>query len=216
MKLFQSEAFYNPKELTQNQTIMNTNFKKLIATLLIAFVGIGVAEAQFRFGIKAGLNVNHLSTNVKESFLDKNNAAGWTAGVMTEFQVPVIGLCFDLSVMYARMNSEKELDNKNFIQIPLNLKYKFQLPVVSSFLAPYIFTGPSFDFKLDKGTVDDFKTKTFQAVWNLGLGLELVKHLQIGASYGFGINNIIDKVYDGANTVKLHNNYWTVTAAYLF
>ena len=202
------------KEATQKQTTMK-NFKKVIATFLIAVLGIGVADAQFKFGVKAGLNVNHLSTNLKENF-DKNNAAGWTAGLMTEFQVPVIGLCFDLSLMYARMNSEKELDNKNFIQIPLNIKYKFQLPVVSSFLAPYIFTGPSFDFKLDKETLDAVKTKTFQAVWNVGLGLELVKHLQIGASYGFGINNILDKVYDGANTVSLHNNYWTVTAAYLF
>ena len=191
------------------------NFKKVVATLLIAVLGIGVADAQFRFGIKAGLNVNHLSTNISEN-LDKNNAAGWTAGLMTEFQVPVIGLCFDLSVMYARMNSEKELDNKNFIQIPVNLKYKISLPLVSRIIAPYIFTGPSFDFKLDKSTWEDVKTKTFQAVWNVGLGLELVRHLQIGASYGFGMNNILKTVYSQANPVKLHNNYWTVTAAYLF
>ena len=53
--------------------------------------------------------------------------------------------------------------------------------------------------------------------WNVGLGFELVKHLQIGASYGFGINNIVDKVSD-INTVdiKAKNNYWTVSAAYLF
>lgn len=190
--------------------------KKALIALLVAVLGFGVADAQFRFGIKAGLNVNHLS--FKDVSVDnlKNNAAGFTAGVMTEFQVPIIGLCLDLSLMYARLNSDEDLDNKNFIQIPLNLKYKFSLPVVGSFLAPYLFTGPSFDFKLDKSTLDDFKTKTFQAVWNVGLGLELVKHLQIGASYGFGINNILDKVYNEANPIKLHNNYWTVTAAYLF
>ena len=189
--------------------------KKILLTLLIAVMSIGAANAQFKFGVKAGVNVNHLSAS-KDVTFDKNNAAGWTAGVMTEFQVPIVGLCLDLSLMYARLNSDNELDNKNFIQIPLNVKYKFQLPVVSSFLAPYIFTGPSFDFKLDKNTLDDFKTKTFQAVWNVGVGVQLVKHLQIGASYGFGINNIVDKVYSEANSVKLHNNYWTITAAYLF
>lgn len=186
--------------------------KKILLALMIVVLGSGVANAQFKFGVKAGLNVNHLSLTSLE--VDDNNKAGWTAGVMTEFQVPIVGLCLDLSLMYSRLNGID--DNKNFLMVPLNVKYKFQLPVVSSFLAPYIFTGPSFDFKLDKSTLDAMKTKTFQAVWNVGLGIELIKHLQIGASYGFGINNIMDKVVTDMTGEKLHNNYWTVTAAYLF
>lgn len=198
--------------------------KKITMVLLIAIMSIGVAEAKLRFGIKAGLNVNHLSANM--TTFDKNNQAGWTAGLMTECQLPLIGLGVDLSLMYTRMNSEIliynsdgsafDVPNKNFIEIPLNLKYKISLPVVGSFLAPYIFTGPSFGFKLDKSTIDNFKTKTFQSVWNIGLGLELAKHLQIGASYGFGMNNIVKVVSSSTDPVKYHNNYWTVTAAYLF
>lgn len=197
--------------------------KKFILLMLVAVMSVGVADAKLRFGIKAGLNVNHLSANM-DTF-DKNNQAGWTAGLMTECQLPLIGLGFDLSVMYSRMNSEVLVPvdngfisepNKNFIEIPLNLKYKISLPVVGSILSPYIFTGPSFGFKLDKSTIDDFKTKTFQAVWNLGVGLELVKHLQIGASYGFGMNNIVKILPLDAAPVKYHNNYWTITAAYLF
>ena len=198
--------------------------KKIIVILLVAVMGIGVADAKFRFGIKAGVNVNNLSTNLKDSF-DKNNQAGWTAGLMTEFQIPIIGLGFDLSAMYTRLNSDLFLDgttyeatNKNFIEIPLNLKYKISLPAVGSIIAPYIFTGPAFAFKLDKETIDDFKTKTCQVAWNVGVGLELIKHLQIGASYGFGINNIVSKIPVGITTTdyKTKNNYWTVTAAYLF
>ncbi|MCH5231370.1 MAG: porin family protein [Muribaculaceae bacterium] len=188
--------------------------KKLLVALLIAVMGMGVANAQFKFGVKAGVNVNHISGAGLGDLGDPANKAGWTAGVMTEFQVPVVGICLDLSLMYSRLNSLDE--NKNFLMIPLNLKYKFGLPVVGSFLAPYIFTGPSFDFKLDKSTINNMKTKTFQAVWNVGLGIELIKHLQIGASYGFGINNIMDKVVTDMKGEKLHNNYWTITAAYLF
>ena len=188
--------------------------KKPLIALLLALMTIGVADAQFRFGIKAGVNVNHLST--KADVLENNNRAGWTAGVMTEFQVPVIGLCFDASLMYQRLNSEKELDNKNFIDIPINIKFKFGLPIVGRFISPYIFTGPDFAFKLDKAVVKDFKTKTFQSAWNIGAGLELVKHLQISASYGFGMNNIIKIVDKNSNPVSLKNNYWTITAAYLF
>lgn len=200
--------------------------KKILVLLLVAVLGASMAEAKVRFGIKAGLNVNHLSTDYK-NILNKNNQAGWTAGLMTEFQLPLIGLGADLSLMYTRMNTdvlvpiansdaELSIPNHNFIEIPVNLKYKISLPVVGSFLAPYVFTGPSFGFKLDKSTVEDFKTKTFQAVWNLGLGLELAKHLQIGASYGFGLNDIVKIASSSANPIKYHNNYWTVTAAYLF
>lgn len=197
--------------------------KKILITLLVAVMSVGAANAGLRFGIKAGLNVNHLSANM--SVLDKNNRAGWTAGVMTECNLPLVGLGVDLSLMYTRMNSEVLVPvgdeilsepNKNFLEIPLNLKYKISLPVVGSFLAPYVFTGPSFGFKLDKSTYSDFKTKTFQAVWNIGLGLEFVKHLQIGASYGFGMNNIVKLAYQSADPIKYHNNYWTITAAYLF
>lgn len=188
------------------------DFKKILVAFLIAVVGIGAADAQFRFGIKAGVNVNHLS--LKDYKIEDNNKAGWTAGVMGEFQVPIVGLCLDASLMYSRLNGLE--DNKNFLMIPINVKYKFGLPVVGSFFAPYIFTGPSFDFKLDKNTVSDFKTKTFQAVWNIGLGIELVRHLQIGASYGFGMNNIAKKISSEIDPTKLHNNYWTITAAYLF
>ena len=188
--------------------------KKLIAVLLVAVMGIGVADAGLRFGVKLGTNVNHLSSNITDNF-SKNNRAGFTGGVLAEYMTPLLGLGFDLGVQYAYMNSEIS-DNKNFIQIPLNLKYKFSLPVVGRFLAPYIFTGPSFDFKLDKNTLDAMKTKTFQTVWNVGLGLEFVHHLQIGASYGFGMNNIVKLAYNSANPVTYHNNYWTVTAAYLF
>ena len=205
-------------------------FKRILAVLVIAIMGVGLANAEFRFGVKAGLNVNNIDINKLKDTFDKDNGCGWTAGVMTEFQVPLIGLCFDLSLMYTRMNADATFDfgstdealskNRNFIQVPLNIKYKISLPAVGRIIAPYIFTGPDFSFKLDKNTVDAVKTKTCQVAWNVGLGLQLVRHLQIGASYGFGINNIIEKMPEnlGINTtdLSLKNNYWTITAAYLF
>lgn len=199
-------------------------------TLLIAVVLCTAfsANAGLRFGIKAGLNINSLHFN-KEKLIDSDNRCGWTGGVMMEYMLPVTGIGFDLSAMYTRMNAEVKYGNnnigygyqkvgKNFIEIPLNVKYKLSLPAVSNIIKPYIYTGPSFAFKCGKNTLNDFKTKTCQVAWNLGLGIELIKHLQIQASYGFGINNVA-KYADDINTVndiKAKNNYWTITAAYLF
>lgn len=81
-----------------------------------------------------------------------------------------------------------------------------------------IFTGPCFSFKLDKSLMD----KTFQCAWNIGVGVELFKHLQIAGSYGFGINDIAKGVFKSQDInvnlvqLKAKNNYWTVTAAWLF
>lgn len=210
---------------------------KRFALILAALIFVcGSAEAKiFNFGVKAGVNVNKLSFNkdFAKDLITNENSVGWEAGVMAEINVPLIGLCFDASLMYARMNNSSQAygtdsngqmetfdganAGKNFIMLPINIKYKFVLPAVSSYVAPFIFTGPDFAFKLDKNILDSMKTKTCQVAWNVGLGVELVKHLQIAASYGFGINNIADKVM-GTNQpdFKVKNNYWTVTAAWLF
>lgn len=198
--------------------------KSIIVVVLIAVMGVGVADAKLRFGLKAGVNVNDLNLKEPKATFASENGTGWTAGIMTQY-LSVIGLGFDASVMYTRLNADVfynntdlSTDNHNFIEIPINLKYRIGLPVVGNILAPYIFTGPAFAFKLDKNTVEEFKTKTCQVAWNVGLGLELFKHLQIGASYGFGINDIVSKVNIGVNAedLKTKNNYWTITAAYLF
>lgn len=225
--------------------------KKILAMALLVCLGVGTASAEFKYGIKAGLNVNRLHFNQK--ILDNSNSCGWEAGAVVDFTIPIIGLAFDASVMYQRMNngnvlnegtpatittpgtnpspsvggsnitstpSSDNLFGKNFLEIPINIKYKFSLPVVGSFLSPYVFTGPSFGIRLDKKAVKAaVESRSCQVAWNVGLGLELVKHVQVGASYGFGINNIVKAVPGaGINPTdeKVRNNYWSVTAAYLF
>lgn len=212
---------------------MKSFLKRFLAVVAIVAMTCGAANAQFRFGIKAGANFNSLKLSDPVSSLKPDNGTGFTGGVMTEFQVPIIGICADASLMYTRMNakvdgvdpanssdllSETTSGARNFFEIPVNIKYKLSLPAVSSIVAPYAFTGPSFAFKLG-GNNDVFKTKTFQCAWNVGIGVELIRHLQISGSYAFGINNVMDKMVDGINTtsdIKLRNNYWTVSAAWLF
>lgn len=196
----------------------------ILVALLAIFVSVP-ASAEFRFGVKAGLNINKLHLSNFGDNVSSDNRCGFTAGVMTEFTVPIIGIGADLSLMYTHMNErindagDKGSINKNFLEIPLNLKYKFNIPVVASIIKPMVYTGPTLALKLDKSAIDDLKTKTAQWGWNLGIGVELIKHLQISGGYTFGINNIVKKtglVDEVIKDVKLKNNYWTVTAAWLF
>jgi hypothetical protein len=205
------------------------NFRRLaLVAILFSLVAVS-ARADFRFGIKAGVNINNLHLEDYTSAFNSSNRCGFTGGVMAEFTVPVIGIGVDASLMYSRMNSSVESDDtglveaikntdKNFFEIPINLKYKIQIPAISSFLTPYIFTGPDFAFKLS-GDDSYSDTKAVQVAWNVGAGVELVKHVQVGVSYGFGINKIYNKISSSAVTssdIKAKNNYWTITAAYLF
>lgn len=202
----------------------------VIAALLICSAS---ANAKiFSFGIKAGANFNRLSFS-KEivNDINKANSSGWEAGVMVEANLPIVGLGADLSLMYARMNNNGTIfDNneeiyvagKNFIMLPLNIKYKISLPVIGKYMAPYIFTGPNFLFDLDKNTLKNIKNKKCQVAWNLGIGLEFFHHLQVGASYNFGLGKIGNSIFDGITGIDqntdytVKNNYWMVTAAYLF
>lgn len=206
--------------------------KTLAVCLMISAAALPAnADKLFRFGVKAGVNINKMHLSNVATNLDEKNRAGFTAGLMTEFKVPIIGLGFDASLMFTRLYSKTQVQtldiarsagettlNQSFFEIPINLKYKFEFPAVASIVAPYIFTGPSFAFRVS-GNDNWFKTKTFQPSWNVGAGVELFRHLQIGASYSFGISNIYKAVVteEGvSDNIKLRNNYWTVTAAYLF
>lgn len=210
------------------------SFKRIAVLITALLIFAGSANAKiFSFGVKAGANFNKLSFS-KEivNDINKANSTGWEAGVMVEANIPVVGLGVDLSLMYARMNNNGSIFDstgnevydagKNFLMLPLNLKYKISLPVVGKYLAPYVFTGPNFLFNLDKNTLKYIKNKTCQVAWNLGIGLEFFHHLQVGASYNFGLgkigNSIVDKIAGTNQNVEytVKNNYWMVTAAYLF
>ncbi|MDE6334771.1 MAG: PorT family protein [Muribaculaceae bacterium] len=203
-----------------------TIFKRIWAFAL-ALAVVMPAMAQFRIGPRVGINVNSLHFN-KEVF-SENNRVGFNAGLQAEFTVPVIGLGFDASVMYVKrnaayMNSIQSQNNtetklhSDYIEIPINFKYKIGLPIVGSIISPYLFTGPSFAFLTSKKVINDMQNKKCDIAWNFGVGVELVKHLQIGASYGLGMTKALQTIHATGDNAGIEgkNRYWTVTAAWLF
>lgn len=199
--------------------------------ILVAAVCTGLsAQAKFGFGPKIGMNFSQLDMSGK--YFDSSNRCGFTGGVTAEYIAPVLGLGVDISLMYAHQKSNVELTDENgvtfsknvsgdFFEIPLHLKYKLSIPAISAIFSPYIYTGPSVAFKLGGGE-SYFDTKKTQWGWDLGLGIQLIRRLQIGAGYTWGINKIASIAVPDVSTVnvtdeiKVRNNYWTVTAAWMF
>lgn len=209
--------------------------KAIKSVISVAIVAIAVllsstpADAQIKFGIKAGANFNSLKFN--QDLFNDDNRAGFNGGVMLEFTMPLIGVGMDASVMYVHRSGKdfKELDasgneiststSRDYIDIPLNLKYKLSLPGIGSLVKPFVTTGPSFAFLVSKKNINEFiKNKSCDIAWNFGFGVELFSHVQVAASYGLGLTNTLEYVGIGNNneTIEGKNRYWTVTAAYLF
>lgn len=203
------------------------NLKRmLLLAVAVVFIGTSASAGGFRFGVKAGVALNslHFSEDALNDLTNKDNQAGFTGGLMCEFTVPVINLGFDASVMYVHRDAiddgEGNKLKRDYIEIPINLKYKIGLPVVGEVITPYLFAGPSFAFKTGKSEIEDFvKSKKCDIALNLGVGVELVKHLQVSASYGIGMTKALEftGIAEGsAANIDGKNRYWTVTAAYLF
>ena len=195
--------------------------KKIFGALLIA-VCIGMAmpaQAQIHFGVKGGLNLSKASfSNVKENF-KKDNFTGFFIGPMAEFNIPIVGLGVDASLLFAQRGIKVSEGNEDYtvkqngIDIPVNLKYTIGL---GSLAGIYFAAGPDFyfDFAGNK-TIEGVKTdkKKAEVGINVGAGVKLLNHLQVGANYNIPLGDTAKlEGIDGSYKTKT----WQVSVAYIF
>lgn len=213
--------------------------KKIISGIALLCALIAAAPSAqaggFKVGPKVGLNINELSMSSK--ILDKDNRCGFNVGVDAQFTVPLLGVGADVSVMYTRRNfqtetpaidgvSGVELDpvvsksHFDYISIPVHFMYKLDLPAINQIVCPYVITGPDFAFRVSKKLLNDIQSKNTSVSWDFGIGVELIKHLQIGATYSLGMNKAMKyiPVQTGINTTSVggNTNGWNITAAWMF
>ena len=193
----------------------------LVLIILMAFIAVP-AKSQLKFGVKGGLNIS--SVHLNSDILKADNVTGFQIGPMIETTIPLIGVGLDAAILY----SQKGMDVKSetgtstnvktdYIDVPVNLKWKFGLPIIKGYLAagPYIgfrVGGDKF-WEIPGSVVGQVKAKHFSAGLNFGAGVELISHLQVGINYGLGLtDNYSAEKYD----LNAKNRGWSVTAAILF
>ncbi len=173
--------------------------KKIVGLLAIVmmFLMAPAASAQIQFGLQGGANFS--STKIKG--ISSKNAAGWYIGPTVEMVVPIVGFGIEGSVWYSRVSSDAKINNSNktikfdYLAIPLNLKYKLQLPVIT----PFAFAGPEFQFKI-KDNLDNIypgndltkqRAKNYTVGINAGFGVELFDKLQVSLAYNWGVSDAL-------------------------
>lgn len=193
------------------------------------------AKAQIKFGVKGGLNL--ASASLSDAWDAKGNADNYTGffiGPMVDITIPIIGLGVDGALMYSQKGTKISFDGlgsttfkQQGIEIPVNLKYSIGLGSSASI---YFAAGPSFYFNMKsdddltfdtmKGSLDYDKS---EVSLNLGAGVKLLRHLQLGVNYNMGLTDSakakIDSpssAWDAINGESYKSKMWQVSVAYLF
>lgn len=204
--------------------------KKIVALLVAVFLlsMLVPVQAQLKFGVKGGLN---LGTSLSDTWKDKANADNYTGffvGPMAEFRVPLIGIGVDGALLYSQKGNKLagETMKQQGIEIPINLKYSIGL---GSLASVYLAAGPSFYYNMNSddkfalgGEDGVVKYEDTEVALNLGFGVKLLRHLQIGANYNMPFSNSAKVHTTGEGLIKDLNGksfktkMWQVSVAYMF
>lgn len=201
----------------------------LIVLVAAAYFAVP-AKAQLKFGIKGGLNITDMS--LSNDVFETSNRTGFFIGPTIKFTLPIVGLGIDASALYDQREGEVNVEaddntlvstrlKQKSINIPINLRYDIGL---GSLAAVYLAAGPQFGFNVgDKNQslykdVAEWRLNTSNFSVNVGAGVMLLGHLQVGANYNIVCGKTGEiTVLDGAESVlRGRSNTWQISAAYYF
>ena len=189
-----------------------------VIALAAAFMFAVPAQAQLKFGVKAGLNVSKASLD--KGVLSADNRTGFFVGPMAEFTLPVIGLGVDAALLYDNKSVKVYSESKSldYIDIPINVKYTIGL---GSLASVYGATGPQFSYNIGGKSILDgsYALNDSDFSWNIGAGVKLLGHLQVGYNYNIALGKTAE-VKD-ANAIdfvgkSFKNNTHQISVAYMF
>lgn len=197
------------------------NKRLLLAFYLLALMVTALpATAQVRFGIRAGVTLGELRFD--RDVINSDNRAGYTGGLLLDFNVPVVGIGLEASAMYTYRNNRLTdgglVFRRHYIDIPVYARYRLAIPAVERYFAPYIFTGPNFSVLFSENAPATYNNSKTYLSWDVGGGMDLFHHLRLSAAYGIGISKAMEYINSEYNGDKVHgkDSYWTVSAAWLF
>ena len=195
------------------------SIKSLQNLTLIAFLSTSLLQAQFEFGVKAGLNYDSLG----DVNYNDISATQLSAGSKTGFHVGVYGK-LDLLLFYLRPELQFTKINSGFQNTDIGLS-KIEAPILLGYkvLGPLsAFAGPSFQYILDENIEGTTLTDIEE---NFTVGLQIGTRLSLGR-FGLGIryergftdNDILILGMNGVpidgNRIDARPNQFIVSASY--
>ena len=202
--------------------------KFFVLMVVMAVTAVMPASAQgVKFGVKGGLNNTEMKFD--ESVFDAENRFGWFVGPVVRIDLPITGLGVDIAGLYdqreTKVNDEK-IQQKSIL-VPINARLNLGLGDAAGI---YVAAGPQFGFNIGD---DEFKWKdkdnyenTFQLKKssfsvNLGAGVYLSDHFEVGFTYNIAMGKTADASFKDAVKTATTNDEtkaktWTISACYYF
>ena len=197
--------------------------KKIFTTIVLmaAMLVVIPAKAGINFGIKGGYNITNFSFS--EDVIAKDNQQGFFIGPSLKIGIPVLPIGFEIAALSDQRDAklEGEKISQKSINIPINVRYELGLGDMAGI---YVAAGPQFGFNIgDKkfsfSNANDYEMKDSNLSLNLGAGIRLVSHLEIGFNYNIALGKTGEfNEVDGAKNLVGNGkaNAWQISAAYYF
>ncbi|MDR2126895.1 MAG: PorT family protein [Prevotellaceae bacterium] len=190
--------------------------KKLIFITLVAFVSMETS-AQFKLGIKGGWDFDNFDISGSiGSQLKKDKSQSWNLGAVAQIHLtgdlhlqPEVLYSTQKSTLISAGNEYVALPaagehKMSYIQVPINVLYKFDLPAVN----PFISCGPYFGYAVSRNNIAERSIKKTDWGVSVGAGVEFLG-FQVSARYNWALNDISE-----IKEIKWKNNKFNVSVAF--
>ena len=206
--------------------------KTTLLAIALTFAFSLAAEAQLKFGVRAGANLVNMKMSDGVQNLSGNNRSGFYVGPTIKFGLPIVGLGIDASAVYDQRTSDVAYTNEQgnpaservtarAISIPINVRYGINVSIVELFA----FAGPQFGFNLSKSKylgTNEWTWRSSNLSVNVGVGFCVLDKVEVKANYNIACGKTGEvNVWNATKTTvvdsfKSKYNSWQVGVAYYF
>ena len=198
--------------------------------VLLGMTAFSSAEAQFHWGVRAGADFSKFPTTSDQ--FKSDYYTGFHVGPTVEMKLP-LRFSVDASLLFSQKNvgitsmektEVKDILKTNYFVVPVNAKFDLvSLPGADVM----VIAGPQFNFKLnnnledlkDLNTLRETEAKKASVGVNVGLGVRVLKMLQISALYNATLSDDYKFTSLNQTTKDVFNaktNSFVIQAAVLF
>lgn len=195
---------------------LNLFFLFLIGGILFSLP----VQAQFRYGVKAGMNISTLHFN--KDLVSPDALVGYQMGLTSEWMSQRKHIGVELSALFSQkgITYHSKRYTANYIGIPLNFKWRYRLLFGDLFLT----AGPYVAFSIgekewDKISVNGSPRTTAKDLdfgVNAGAGILILNHFQVGLGYGLGLTDGYEVKRTSGLKSYAQNRNWNISVTYLF
>lgn len=198
--------------------------------VLLGMTAFGSAEAQFHWGLRAGADFSKFPTTADQ--FKSDYYTGFHVGPTVEMKLP-LRFSLDASLLFSQKNvgitsmektEVKDILKTNYFVVPVNAKFDLvSLPGADVM----VIAGPQFNFMLNNNLEDltnlnnlrETEAKKASVGVNVGLGVRVLKMLQIAALYNATLSDDYKFTSLNQTTKDVFNaktNSFVIQAAVLF